>query len=144
MTEKQRRFVDNYIATANASEAARLSGYSKRSAYSTGERLLRKAEVSAKIEERLKEMDSERIITNEKIFEHLSDVIAGKMTETVFTPGGKVLTLPVRESDRLRAAEMVLKVRGQFKDKVDVKVDGAQLFVDTLTKISAKLEDDDD
>ena len=43
--------------------------------------------------------------------------------------------MPVRESDRLKAAEMILKIRGLFRDKVDVKVGGAELFVQTLESV---------
>ena len=40
LTEKQKRFVDFYIKTANASEAARLAGYSEKNSDVTGARLL--------------------------------------------------------------------------------------------------------
>ena len=40
LTEKQKRFCDFYIETGNAAEAARLAGYSERTARQQGQRLL--------------------------------------------------------------------------------------------------------
>jgi phage terminase small subunit len=50
---KQRNFVDAYIETMNAAEAARRSGVKDGSAYQAGWRMLRNVEVRAAISERL-------------------------------------------------------------------------------------------
>ena len=57
------------------------------------------------------------------------------MTETVVTNSGKSFIVPVSEKDRIKAGEMILKVNGAFKDKVDVKVDSGQLFIQTMEKV---------
>lgn len=141
MTEKQRRFIDYYLQTANAAESARRAGYSKKTDYSIGERLLRNVEVRKAIEERLKQMESNRLAETREVLEHLTKTLRGEVTEVVVTNSGKKFTVPVSERDRLKAADMLLKVFGEYRDKLDVKVDGAQLFVDTLTKISSKLNE---
>lgn len=46
LTPKQRRFVDEYLVDLNATQAAIRAGYSKRTAASQGERLLRNVEVA--------------------------------------------------------------------------------------------------
>lgn len=135
INERQRRFVDFYIQTANASEAARLAGYAGRTARITGAKLLSKTNIAAAIKERLKELEDERIIKTEKVLEHLSSVILGEMTETVVTQSGKKFVVPVKENDRLKACEMILKVRGLFRDKVDVKVDSMAQFISSLEKV---------
>lgn len=142
LSERQQRFVDFFIQTANASEAARLAGYTKKNSNRIGTRLLSNVHISATIKERLEKMASKRIADTEEVLMHLTAVLRGEVKETVITPSGKKFVVPVRESDKLKAAENLLKVFGAYKDKLDVKVDGAQLFVDTLTKISAKLETD--
>ncbi|MBQ4495781.1 MAG: terminase small subunit, partial [Selenomonadaceae bacterium] len=71
MTEKQRRFIDYYLQTANAAESARRAGYSKKTDYSIGERLLRNVEVRKAIEERLKQMESNRLAETREVLEHL-------------------------------------------------------------------------
>ena len=140
MTERQKRFVDYYIKTANASEAARLAGYSEKTAYSIGEENLRKPEIKAAIKERLKEMESERVAETQEVLEHMTAVLRGQVKETIITPGGKKFVVPVRECDRLRAGENLLKVYGAFKDKLDVKVDSMAQFISSLEKAWA--EDD--
>ena len=138
LTERQARFVDYYIQTGNASEAARRAGYSVKTAYSIGEENLRKPEIRRALERRLKELESQRIAEAKEVLEHLTSVLRGELTEEIVTPSGKKISTAIRETDKLRAAEMLLKVAGEFRDKVDVKVDGAQLFVSTLEQIWQK------
>lgn len=45
MTAKQKRFCDEYLVDLNATQAAIRAGYSDGSAYSTGHRMLKNAEV---------------------------------------------------------------------------------------------------
>lgn len=141
MTERQRRFVDYFIQTGNASEAARRAGYSKKTAYSIGEENLRKPEIRRAIERRLKELESHRIAETKEVLEHLTSVLRGEQTEEIVTPTGKKISTAVREMDRLRAAEMLLKVAGEFRERVDVKVDAAQLFVQTMEEVWQKKDD---
>ena len=141
MNERQKRFVDEYIQTANASEAARLAGYSKKTAYSIGEENLRKPEIKKAIDARLKEMESQRVAKTQEILEHLTGVIRGKVSEVVVTNSGKKFIVPVTEKDRLKAAEMLLKVQGAFREKVDVKVDSSSMFVEALEKIWSREND---
>ena len=51
LNERQSRFVNEYLVDLNATQAAIRSGYSKKTAYSIGERLLRHVEVRAAIQE---------------------------------------------------------------------------------------------
>lgn len=50
LTEYQRRFVEAYLIEPNATRAAITAGYSKRSAYSTGQENLKKPVISAALE----------------------------------------------------------------------------------------------
>lgn len=49
LTPKQARFVDEYLIDLNATQAAIRAGYSAKTAYSQGERLLKNVEVAAAI-----------------------------------------------------------------------------------------------
>ena len=138
MNERQQRFVDFYIQTGNASEAARLSGYSKRIANRIGTENLSKPVIKKAIEARLKELESQRVADAQEVLEHLTAVVRGEMTEEVVTQSGKKFVVTVSEKDKLKAADMLLKVAGVYRDKLDVKVDSSTLFVETLEKIWAK------
>lgn len=54
-TDKERAFIENYLATFNISKAARDAGYSERSARSTGRDILQKPYIREMVEARLKE-----------------------------------------------------------------------------------------
>ena len=56
LNPKRRAFIEHYLQTWNATEAARRAGYSERSAYSQGHRLLKNAEVQEAIQKRLAEL----------------------------------------------------------------------------------------
>ena len=60
LTEKQERFIDYFIETDNAAEAARKAGYSKRTANRIGSENLKKTVIQQAIEKRLKELKNER------------------------------------------------------------------------------------
>ena len=47
VTPKQKRFCDEYLIDTNATQAAIRAGYSEKTAYSIGQRLLKDVEVSA-------------------------------------------------------------------------------------------------
>lgn len=138
MNERQKRFVDFYIQTGNASEAARLSGYSKRIANRIGTENLSKPVIKKAIDARLKELESQRVADAQEVLEHLTAVVRGEMTEEVVTQSGKKFVVTVSEKDKIKAADMLLKVAGVYRDKLDVKVDSSTLFVETLEKIWAK------
>ena len=142
MTEKQNRFVDYYLQSGNASDAARKAGYSAK-ANVIGAQNLAKLSISTAIDERLKQMASERIADTEEVLSHLTSVLRGEVTETIVTQSGKSFVVPVKETDRLAAAEKLLRVSGAYRDKLDVKIDSGQLFIQTLEKISAELEEND-
>ena len=138
MNERQKRFVDFYIQTGNASEAARKAGYSKNIANRIGAENLSKPVIRAEINSRLGELKTQRTADTQEILEHLTSVVRGELTEEVVTNSGKKITAKVNQRDRLKAAEMLLKVNGAFREQVDVKVDSSTLFVETLEKIWSK------
>ena len=89
-------------------------------------------------------MESKRVAETQEILEHLTSVLRGEVKEEVVTASGKQFTIFVSEKERLKAAEMLLKVSGAFKEKIDVKMDGAQLFIETLEKVWGKEHAGDD
>lgn len=148
MTQKQENFCSEYIANGgNASAACRAAGYSERSAKVTGSRLLKRSDIREKIDNRLDEIKSTKIVDETAILEFLSDTMRGEIEDIVVTPGGKKIAIPCRVSDRLRACEMLCKVYGLFKRDDEPKDTGANLFVETLTRIweeNPELHDEDE
>lgn len=128
MTEKQKRFADEYLIDLNATQAAIRAGYSKKTAYSQGERLLKNVEVEKYIQERMKQLASEKVATAEEVIQYLTSVLRGEAKgEEIVVEGcgdgyseAKTMMKAPSEKDKLKAAELLGKRYGLFKDKLEV------------------------
>lgn len=101
ITPKQKKFADFYIECGNATEAAKRAGYSEKTAYSIGQRLLKNVEVSAYIAKRQQKIESERLCTLKEIQEFRSRVIRGEEKDA--------FGLDIEISDRLSACNQLEK-----------------------------------
>lgn len=122
LTNKQKRFVDEYLVDLNATQAAIRAGYSKKTANRTGSENLSKPVIKAAIEERMEEKKSELIADQDEVLEFLSAVFRGEEKETVVDGNGNAEDVPAAIKDRIRAAELVGKRYGIFSD--NIKIDG--------------------
>ena len=123
LTPKQQKFIDYYIQTGNATEAAKLAGYSSKTAYSIGNENLNKPEIKQAIDERIMEV--------------LTTIIRGKTDEEILMQvKGKVQRLNKRTSvrDRLRAMELLAKIKGWFIDKKELEFKDMKpiIFIDDV------------
>lgn len=132
LSEKQKRFIDYYIQSGNATQAAKLAGYSTKTAYAMGVENLRKPQIQAAVQSRLAQLESERIAKDKEVLEYITAVMRGETTEEVvvnvgtgkgFTRAEKV-TAQVSAKDRLKAAEMLAKVKGMFITRQEVDLQG--------------------
>lgn len=84
LTDKQRRFVDEYLIDLNATQAAIRAGYSPKWADSQAYQLLQKTPVKKFLEERRKELAAATAITPEKVLQRwweLANVDANDLVE---------------------------------------------------------------
>lgn len=81
LTDKQKRFVDEYLIDCNATQAAIRAGYSEKTAESTGSRLLRNAKVSKAIQKRMKSKERRRIAKQDEILEFYTSIMRGEPQE---------------------------------------------------------------
>ena len=134
LTVKQKLFVDYYIQTkGNASEAARLAGYSPKTAFRTGQENMQRPAIQAALASRTAELENERTADTQEILEYLESVMRGETVEEVVVNvgTGKGYTKPekvkvqVSAKERLKAAEMLAKVKGMFITKAKLDVQGA-------------------
>ena len=124
---KQKRFADEYLICSNATEAAKKAGYSEKTSYSIGQRLLKKVEVKSYIDERLKILESEKIADTKEIMKRLTEVLRGEKEEEVVVVEGRgdgitkarKIKKEVSPKDKLKAAELLGKRYGLFTDKVE-------------------------
>lgn len=131
LTLKQQRFADEYIISGNATQAALKAGYAERSAYRTGADNLKKPQVKAYIDERLAELESAKIAKQDEVLRYLTGVMrAESVSETVVVEGtgkgfskARVMDKHPEEQERLKAAELLGKRYGLFRDRIEADVD---------------------
>ncbi len=75
MTEKQKRFCDEYLIDNNATQAAIRAGYSPKTAYSIGEQNLKKLEIKKYIDSQLDKIHSEKTADAQEVLEYLTSVM---------------------------------------------------------------------
>lgn len=127
LTQKQRRFIDEYIISGNATQAAIKAGYSKKTARKIGQENLTKLDIKAAIEKRNAEIQSEKTADMTEVMEYLTSVMRGEQTESVATSKGVFSGIEVSAKDRIKAAELIGKRNGAWTDKKeltgDLKID---------------------
>lgn len=131
LTLKQQRFADEYIISGNATQAAIKAGYSKRTANRMASENLAKPVIKAYIDERLAELESAKIAKQDEVLRYLTGVMrAESVSETVVVEGtgkgfskARVMDKHPEEQERLKAAELLGKRYGLFRDRVEADVD---------------------
>lgn len=129
MTEQQQRFVEHYARTANATEAARLAGYSERSARSIGNRLLTKANIREAIANLNDASSRKRVADAEEIKAFWTEILRNKAEKT---------------ADRLKASEYLSKASGMFITAVTQKIPESANRDDVIIYLPALETDDED
>lgn len=128
MTDKQKRFCEEYLIDCNATQAAIRAGYSTKTAYSIGIENLKKPEIKNYIDEKMKELQSKTIASAEEVLEYLTSVVRGESSGTEIVIEGigdgcseaRTMIKKPSEKDRLKAAELLGKRYALFTDKTDI------------------------
>lgn len=133
LNERQKRFVDYYLQSSNATDSARKAGYSTKNAMQIGCELLRNPKIQAALNTRLEQLESDRLAETKEILEYLTSVMRGQTEDEVvvnvgvgkgFTEAQKVKA-KVGAKERLKAAEMLAKVKGLFINKNELEINGS-------------------
>ena len=133
MTAKERRFCDEYLVDCNAVQAALRAGYAKTTARhaacwlnANGVEARFKPELREYVDRQLEKMHNERTAAAQEVLEYLTSVMRGESCSAVLSLCGdgrqKIVKKPPDEKERLRAAELIGKRYGLFKEGVDMSV----------------------
>ncbi len=145
MTDKQRKFCDEYLIDLNATRAYKLAYpnvKSESAATSGASRLLRNVKVKTYIDEQLEKISSEKIATAEEVMQYLTSVLRGEsQSEIVVIEGAgdgyseaKKMNKAPDEKEKLRAAELLGKRYGLFTDKIEVDGNAKVVITDDIPK----------
>lgn len=74
LNDKRARFVDEYLIDLNATQAAVRAGYSERTAYSQGQRLLKDVEVQAQLQKRMQDRQQRTEINADYVLKRLVEI----------------------------------------------------------------------
>ena len=136
LTLKQQRFADEYIISGNATQAATLAGYSKKTARSIGQENLTKPDIKKYIDERLDELESSKIAKQDEVLQYLTSIMRGLETEQTLRGMGEGMQtiddIEVSAKDRIKAAELLGKRYAMWTDKQEVTGDIAVTFIDDI------------
>lgn len=95
LNEKQKAFCEFYAACLNATEAAKKAGYSEKTAYSIGQRLLKHVETQKYIQQLATRSKTDRIATIDEVLQYLTTTMRNTEEQT---------------RERTKAAQQLLEV----------------------------------
>lgn len=128
MTDKQKRFCDEYLVDCNATQAAIRAGYSEKTACEQAARLLANVNIKAYIEKKMEQIGDKNIADTIEVLEYLTSVLRGESKSSIVVVEGtgdgyseaKVMKKAPDEKERLKAAELIGKRYGLFKEGIDL------------------------
>ena len=127
MNARQKRFCDEYLIDCNATQAAIRAGYSPKTAKQIGQRMLTNVDLKAYIDEQLERIHNEKTADAQEVLEYLTAVMRGQHTEQTLHLIGdgvqKIADIDVSAKERLKAAELIGKRYGMFKDNVGIDLE---------------------
>ena len=146
LTPKQQRFVEEYLVDLNATQAAIRAGYSKKTAASQGERLLRNVEIQAAIQAAMKARQERTEITQDRVLAELAKIAFGDQRRVMsWGPSG----VKLRDSETLtgeeaaivaEVSESVTAAGGTLKLKTHDKVGALKLLGEHLGMFKQRVE----
>lgn len=135
MTEKQKRFCDEYLIDCNAKQAAIRAGYTRSTASNASQwinpnnkgrdpRIPFYPEMYDYIHSRLNKLDKTNIADAQEVLEYLTSVLRGESSSSVLAfcgdGGQEVVKKSPDEKERLKAAQLIGKRYGLFRESIDV------------------------
>lgn len=153
MTQKQKRFVEEYLIDLNATQAAIRAGYSPSSAADIGSENLRKPDIRSSIDKKMAERSKRTGVNADRVLMELAkigfvnatnviDIKNGTLKEGVTledtaaiqsvkvkkipTKNGEGIEREIKLADKIKALELIGKHLGMFIEKMDMNVEVEQ------------------
>ena len=131
LTDKQKRFINEYLIDLNATAAALRAGYAAKSAADIGYKNLNNPRVKGYIDDMMREKEDSLIAKQDEVLRYLTSVMRGESTSEVVVVVGegdgyssaKRVSKNPDEKERTRAAELLGKRYGSFTDRVEMDAD---------------------
>lgn len=125
LTDKQQRFVEEYVVDFNATQAAIRAGYSEDTARQTGSENLSKPYIAQAIADLTQEATTATRLTRERVIEGLMDIALNGRSE----------------SARVRSWELLGKHLAMFTDRLEVTQITKDALQAEIERLEAELAD---
>lgn len=137
LTDKQKRFVSEYLIGLNATAAAKRAGYSEKTAYSMGQRLLKKVEIQKAVQNANNARQERTEVTQ--------DYVIKKLKEITDKDASDAQDSGLKYSNKIKALELLGKHLGTWEPKDDGPKDGVEEddLSRSLRELGEGLESDD-
>lgn len=131
LTNKQKRFCEEYLIDLNATQAAIRAGYSKKNANNIASENLAKPNIQEYLKERMDSKQNDLIASQDEVLQYLTRVIRDKTdSDQVVMEGigdgvsmARTIRVKPSERDKLKAAELLGKRYGAFVERTEVDQD---------------------
>lgn len=135
VTPKQKKFCVEYLIDLNATQAAIRAGYSEKTAYSLGQRLLKHAEIKSRIKELQDKVFEDCMMSAAEALWRLSKAGRGELKEEVVVTEGigdgfseaKIIKKQISARDQLKALELMGKRHDLFG--ADTKIEMVPVII---------------
>lgn len=164
LTDKQQRFVDEYLIDLNATQAAIRAGYSTKYADREGYKLVENSRVSEAISKKMAARSRRTGVNQDRVVLELAKVAFAKMTDIVDSDGrikedaspddlACIESIKYKESDttnggsverevkiasKLKALELLGKHLGMWSDKFNVTVEKSEKLDDIISQLGGE------
>lgn len=147
LSDKQKRFVDEYLIDLNATQAAIRAGYSKKTARSQGQRLLTKVDIQNALKARMEEKEEELIMKQDEILKRLTKqarreeidyqvvVLKTKRIEDGVieeNERAEIVQVPTKNNDTIRALDLLGRRYAMWTDKQHIETVEVPTFIDDI------------
>ena len=141
LTDRQMKFVDEYMKCGDKKQALLNSGYEGKGKHSTvtsiASRMYKHPAVQAEIERRRVELKGMNIIDAKDVITRLTKMFNGELTSEFITKKGEVLDIPISFRNQIEAAKLLVAILGlESEKKVEVKHD-----IQVTDKLSSRLSE---
>lgn len=164
LTDKQQRFVDEYLIDLNATQAAIRAGYSAKTADQQGSRMLANVKVKQAVAEKQAQRSKRTGVNQDRVVLELAKVAFAKITDIVDSNGrikedaspddlACIESIKYKESDneyggsverevkiasKLKALELLGKHLGMWSDKFNVTVEKSEKLDDIISQLGGE------
>jgi len=136
LTEKQRRFVDEYLADLNGKQAAIRCGYSEKTAEQQASRLLSNVKVKEAVSLKQKILSERLNISAERVLQEYAKIAFSNMRDFVNWDNGAIAIRPASElsDEQTACVAEISDTPSQFGSKIKIKLHDKLSALDSIAR----------